>query len=289
MKNLFLFFWLLVTLPVIAQIQGKQPVKTAQKFKAKASTIFIIDDTKGIYVMTVEIEEGIIKPKDKLDFVDAKGDRRTMEVSKLTIGSGATIPIGKKGSERITIEFKMISGSISGIYENYYLVEKGGAFPNATSTTTNTQSNTKEEMFKGTFDGKSWQGKTFFNSCLYYKKGVSVYKDKPSVFILAFKSTQDATEQININIYGEIKATEYQNDKIEVLWSSSKQMYGYKYPDKNLKVIITSYQEKDANTAIVSGKIVGKLKRSLCPTCKPEIDIDGTFENITVKTFNEKY
>lgn len=116
-----------------------------------------------------------------------------------------------------------------------------------------------------------------------------MYKDKPSVFTLAFKSTQDATEQININIYGEIKATEYQNDKIEVLWSGSKQMYGYKYPDKNLKVMITSYQEKDANTAIVSGKIVGKLKRSLCPTCKPEIDIDGTFENITVKTFNEKY
>lgn len=288
MKNLFLFFWLLVTLPTLAQIQGKQTLKTPQKFKAKASTIFIIDDVKGIYVMTVEIEEGIIKPKDKLDFVDAKGDRRTMEVSKLTIGSGASIPVGKKGSERITIEFKMISGSISGIYEDYYLVQQGGAFPNANNTIS-TQNNTKEEAFKGTFDGKVWQGKTFFNSCLYYKKGVSMYKDKPSVFTLAFKSTQDATEQININIYGEIKATEYQNDKIEVLWSGSKQMYGYKYPDKNLKVMITSYQEKDANTAIVSGKIAGKLKRSLCPTCKPEIDIDGTFENITVKTFNEKY
>lgn len=153
--------------------------------------------------------------------------------------------------------------------------------------------------FTSEIDGEVWNCTGSDNQ--YWVNGNSYfYTDKGPYILFKFTKPNDlmASKSENILIIVSVNNQNtgvYSGDKIEVLFQGyqggKELMYGHKFPalkSDNLKVEITKYQDIDNGKAEISGKINGKILRSLCPDCKPDVMINGTFDNTTATIYTER-
>jgi hypothetical protein len=147
-------------------------------------------------------------------------------------------------------------------------------------------------------NGKEWNGRDIFNGHLYYAKGIAqMYGGKPYM-MLSFRAT-DAPDnrQLNISFMDfQGKPGVYSKEKLEVLLSGAasgeaqqSEMQGHKVPGQatDFTVELTEWKQSKGDEVLVSGKVQGTLKGVFgSPAVKIE---NGTFSNVAVKMFNEKY
>jgi hypothetical protein len=152
--------------------------------------------------------------------------------------------------------------------------------------------------FTGLLNGKEWKGGNIYNGHLYYAKGIAqMYGGKPYM-MLSFRAT-DAPDnrQLNISFMNfEGKPGVYSKEKLEVMLSGAasgeaqqSEMQGHKVPAQatDFTVELTEWKQSKDDEVLVSGKVQGTLKGVFgSPAVKIE---NGTFSNVAVKMFNEKY
>ncbi|MCU0432416.1 MAG: hypothetical protein MUC87_03050 [Bacteroidia bacterium] len=157
---------------------------------------------------------------------------------------------------------------------------------------------TKAE-FTCNLGGSPWRGAGFFNSHLYYAGGNSMFKKPYPHAMITFRSiTANDTRQLNIminNFDGKTGVIPAKN--LEILLSGSPDGdnknsvmlgNGRKDAPSPFTVEITKWESKEANKAIASGKVSGKLTGYLGDKSSSEIT-DGVFTDIEVQVFTEKY
>ncbi len=152
--------------------------------------------------------------------------------------------------------------------------------------------------FTSEIDGEVWNctgsdNQHWVNGNRYF------YAGKGPFILLKFTKPNDlmASKSENILIVVSVNNQNtgvYSGDKIEVLFqgylSGKEVMYGHRVPglnSNNLKVEITKYQDVGNGKAEISGKINGRILRSLCPDCKPDVTINGSFENTEARIYTE--
>lgn len=153
--------------------------------------------------------------------------------------------------------------------------------------------------FTSEIDGEVWNctgsdNQHWVNGNRYF------YADKGPFILFKFTKPNDlmASKSENIVIVVSVNNQNtgvYSGDKIEVLFqgylSGKEVTYGHKFPQlksNDLKVEVTKYQDIGNGNAEISGKINGKILKSLCPECKPDVTINGTFENALVKIYTDR-
>lgn len=153
--------------------------------------------------------------------------------------------------------------------------------------------------FKSEIDGEVWNC-TGSDNQHWVNGNRYLYADKGPFILFKFTKPNDLMISKSENILIVVTVNNqntgvYSGDKIEVLFQGylggKEVMYGHKSPglnSNNLKVEITKYQDVGNGKAEISGKINGKILRSLCPDCKPDVMINGTFENTVVTIYTER-
>lgn len=272
---------------------SKKNTAAQTPLKATIKAVYPDKDPAFNFQSDVMVESGTIKTGDKIDAVSADGKRYTFTVVKIR-NPYEEIKSADNNSGTVYLHLK---GPKDAMFNtNFSFVNTGGAAPAANSGVKST-----DGMFTAQIDGAAWSGNGFYNSHLFYKKGVKQVNNGKPVLMLAFKATQAPDDrQLTIVITtGDAKPGVYAGEQIELLMSGSPtgdkknpEMYGHKYPDyrgSNLKIEITSYKENGNGTATMSGKISGSLKRSLGSPKQEIVITNGSFENVTVTVYTGKY
>jgi hypothetical protein len=147
-------------------------------------------------------------------------------------------------------------------------------------------------------NGQAWKAGNIFNGHLFYAKGISAMFGGNPYMMLAFRAVDNPdNRQLTIsfkNFQG--KTGVYAKEKIEVMLSGAasgeaqkSEMQGHKVPGQNtdFTVELTDWKPVKDDEALVSGKVQGTLK-GIFGT--PDVKIEGgSFANVPVKVFNEKY
>lgn len=272
---------------------GSKTTAAQTPLKATIKAVYPDKDPAFNFQSDVMVESGTIKTGDKIDAVSADGKRYTFTVVKIR-NPFEDIKSADNNSGTVYLHLK---GPADAVFNtNFTFVTAGGAAP-----ATNTNAKSTDGLLTVKLNGTAWTGNGFNNSHLFYKKGVKQFNDGKPSMVLAFKSVQSPDDrQFTIKITtADAKPGIYKGEQIELLLSGSPtgdtknpEMYGYKYPETvtaNLSIEITSYKENGDGTATISGKISGNLKPVLMKN-KQELRMEnGSFENVIVKVFNEKY
>jgi hypothetical protein len=268
--------------------------------QALVSIVFVSNDYMGEYNASAIIEKGQIKTGDEVDAVGKDGKRFSFKVSKMDI-SHQPVEIAKVGDRPfLTLQ---IQGKAPGFDQGYYIVDKGASYPgSAAATAPATEATPTKADFTAKVNGKAWSGTGFFNSALFYAKGNSYAGTEKPLLVLAFKTNQSPdNRQLNIHVKGfEAKTGVLPISTLEITLSgaesgkATESQIASNYKDGNatmahtpFMVEITEWKSVSADEAIISGKVSGKLYR----TFSKENDVleNGSFSNVRVKVFNEKY
>ncbi|MFN0174308.1 MAG: hypothetical protein ACKVU0_06660 [Saprospiraceae bacterium] len=269
------------------------------KLQALLSIVFVSNEDIGEYLASATIEKGQIKIGDEVDGVGKDGKRFSFKVTRMDI-SHQPVEIAKVGDRPFLL--LQTNGKASGFNESYYIVEKGGSFPGNATTAASTEANLNKAEFTANVNGKPWSGAGFFNSALFYTKGNPYLNTDKPVLVLAFKSIQSPdNRQLNIHVKGFVPKTgTIPLETLDVMLtgaSSGKDtdsQVASNYNEGNatagktpFKVEITKWEMASADEAIISGKVSGTMHRLFAR--ENDVLENGSFSNVRVKVFNEKY
>lgn len=147
-------------------------------------------------------------------------------------------------------------------------------------------------------NGKSWKASGFFHSHLFYSKGIARMNEGKPFLMLAFKSANAPdNRQVNFQVIEfkeQVGLVDAQSLEISLSGaedgqstSSAMQGNGTKDSRTPFSFEVTEWKRLSPDEAVISGKFSGTLKGFFG---SPDASFqDGSFSNVKVKVFNDKY
>lgn len=286
--------------------ENTETAQTASEVKSNAiktssSYIFMgTDDKHWFFDATPDAHS--IKIGDELDAVKPDGKKMSVRVTYIKSMSAEEIKelaVNTKG----VVEFEILEGSISDIGGDFYFVDKGAAYPqNATASTETTQSNAGSDgKITATLNGKPWSADVTYQGALYYAGGVKMMEPSGKPYMqLAFKSnTAPDDRQLTISIRDfSGKTGKVEKTSMEVLLSGSPvgdsknpEMSGYKnlpeYASSDFSLNITKWETQADGSVIMDAEFSGDLKGVL--GSKNSTFSNGKAENVKVTVYKDPY
>jgi hypothetical protein len=237
-----------------------------QNLQAFIQDVFIVDEDKGIYSGRLQMQSGTVKLGEVLRPVDLKGNVFEFKVTEMYDPSTYEALKNASGKRDVSVTIQTVTQK---------KLEKpfSGSLTFGSASGTTSEISKKDIVSTCSIDGKSWNGMSYHNSCLYYPKGNSLIKSTQPTFVLGLRSANTPDDrELTIKYIGPLpKVGKVDSKHFEIMFSGSADgikentcmVSNWKNGQANTQKMafhfeITQWEDK-GNHIILSAKYSGKL------------------------------
>lgn len=268
---------------------------TEEPLLAITKMVFVDNADKGEYAVSLAIEQGVLKVGQKIDAV-GNGKKYSFQVIEIKVDDAAVNEASKSENVFVVLQTTAQADQFDA---GFTLINDGAtSIPKTTAANAN---NSAQAGVSGTnclFNDTKWTGAVFFNSCLFYAKGLSDMNCNKPYLMLGFKATDSPdNRQLLFTVCGfEAKIGKIDAENIEVALSGAEsgdnklaEIAGYKSgtPGTSFSLEITKYEKIAEDEALISGRYSGVVGGAL--SSKPIKITSGVFTDVSLRVFNTKY